>query len=89
MTDVNDPIAITKGYNTTLISNVSGSPTPNVSWVRTAIDQVNVGRTWPLPKIDKDYKGKYTCVASNECGSHNKTTSINVQCESVHMLSVL
>ena len=77
---------IEEGDNVTLLCNVSGD-TSSVSWASNHL--IKYGATLPLPNISRNYKGNYTCIASNPCGNDSKTTFVNVKCESAHLLTVL
>ena len=67
---------MTKGGDVTLYCNVSGTPTPRVSWTR-----VSTGEKWPGKKlviIDVQVKdlGEYKCEATNPYGNDTESVFI-------------
>ena len=74
---------VREGDNLTLFCNVSGIPSPNVSWINAKNELMKVGATLQLPDINKSKRGKYKCITSNRCGNDSKTAFIDVQCESL------
>ena len=66
--------------NVTLICNVSGMPTPMVSWMTPDSQRVS-GYRLEVTNIDRSQAGEYTCEVSNECGNATETATIDVQCK--------
>ena len=64
----------------TIMCNVSGMPTPMVSWMTSDGQLVN-GYKLEVPNINRRQDGEYTCEASNECGNATETAKIDVQCK--------
>ena len=64
----------------TLSCQVSGVPTPTVSWIKSGGQRYN-GHMLEVKHINRTQRGKYKCEASNECGNATKTATINVQCK--------
>ena len=74
-------ITVTEGENSTLTCNVSGSPTPSVTWteVKTGIRSMGIIRE--LTHINRNQSGEYMCEASNFCGNDRAKTFVTVQCK--------
>ena len=64
----------------TLMCNVSGMPTPMVSWMTPYSQRVS-GYKLEVRKINRSQAGEYKCEASNECGNATETATIDVQCK--------
>ena len=71
---------VIEGDNVTLICNVSGMPTPMVSWMTPDSQRVS-GYRLEVTNIDRSQAGEYTCEVSNECGNATETAIIDVQCK--------
>ena len=71
---------VIEGDNVTLICNVSGMPTPMVSWMTPDSQRVS-GYRLEVTNIDRSQAGEYTCEVSNECGNATETATIDVQCK--------
>ena len=74
---------VNEGENVTLFCNVSGVPSPNVSW--TSEDRViEKDAVLNIPAIRRSSKRYHTykCIASNTCGNNSKTAFVDVHCES-------
>ena len=75
-----DDKKVIEGDNVTLICNVSGMPTPMVSWMTLDSQRVS-GYRLEVTNIDRSQAGEYTCEVSNECGNVTETATIDVQCK--------
>ena len=61
----------------TLMCNVSGFPSPMVSWMTPDSQRVS-GYKLEITNINRTQAGEYKCEASNECGNAAETTNIIV-----------
>ncbi|XP_022800875.1 hemicentin-2-like isoform X2 [Stylophora pistillata] len=79
---------VTEGNNLTLTCNVSGIPTPVVSWIKPDGQRFNES-VLELLKVSRNQSGTYRCEASNDCGNAVKTASVEVQYkpENVQLMS--
>ena len=74
--------ALPEGGNLTLSCNVSGIPSPMVSW--TKVDGYmprSHGNELVFANINRSDAGEYMCDASNQCGKASETATIYVQCK--------
>ena len=71
---------ITEGGNLNLSCNVSGSPSPVVSWVRISTGERFVS-VLQLRNVSRSEARDYRCEASNECGNASEAQNIDVQCK--------
>ena len=71
---------ITEGGNLNLSCNVSGSPSPVVSWVRISTGERFVS-VLQLRNVSRNEARDYRCEASNECGNASEAQNIDVQCK--------
>ena len=76
-------VTVTAGGNVTLSCNVSGTPSPIVSWIKADGQRTN-RRELMLININRSEAGEYRCEASNQCGNASETASINVLCKLLH-----
>ena len=65
----------------TLSCNVSGIPSPTVSWIK-----VDGGERFDESELvftnrSRTQAGEYRCEASNQCGNASETATIEVQCK--------
>jgi len=74
-------ITVTEGENRTLTCNVSGSPTPSVTWTEVETGIRTMGITLELTHINRNESGEYKCEASTSCGNDTKSTFVIVQCK--------
>ena len=65
-----------KGGTVTLYCDVSGSPTPSVSWTHVNTGNKRFNKTWVITDIKIDDLGQYKCEASNMYGNDSKSTFI-------------
>ena len=75
-----DDKKVTEGDNVTLICDVSGMPTPMVSWMTPESQRVSEYKL-EVTNINRNQAGEYTCEASNECDNATETATIDVQCK--------
>ena len=80
ITQITQDQNITEGGNVTLSCQVSGVPTPTVSWIKPGGQRHN-GHMLEVTHINRSQAGEYKCEASNECGNATETANINVQCK--------
>ena len=71
---------ITEGGNLNLSCNVSGSPSPVVSWVRISTGERFVS-VLQLRNVSRSEAKDYRCEASNEYGNASEAQNIDVQCK--------
>ena len=71
---------ITEAGNLNLSCNVSGSPSPVVSWVRISTGERFVS-VLQLTNVSRSEARDYRCEASNECGNASEAQNIDVQCK--------
>ena len=71
---------ITEGGNLNLSCNVSGSPSPVVSWVRISTGE-RFFSVLQLRNVSRSEAKDYRCEASNECGNASEAQNIDVQCK--------
>ena len=76
-------IVVEEGTNVMLFCNLSGFPSPSVSWVYNKSELMKADYIWRIPNIRRNYTGEYSCSASNACGNDSKRAVIDVQCESL------
>nr|XP_058945534.1 hemicentin-1-like isoform X2 [Pocillopora verrucosa] len=69
---------VTEGHSFSLTCNVTGMPSPWVSWIKPDGQSV-AGKVLEFLKINRSEAGEYTCEASNECGNSTEMASIDVQ----------
>ena len=74
-------VNLTEGENLTLFCNVSGIPSPMVSWIKVEGDMVTNKSELVFTNINRTQAGEYRCEASNECGNAKETATIEVQCK--------
>ncbi|CAH3161296.1 unnamed protein product, partial [Pocillopora meandrina] len=88
ITQITQDQNITEGHNVTLSSQVSGVPTPTVSWIKPGGQRHN-GHMLEVTHINRSQAGEYKCEASNECGNATETANIDVQYkpENVQLIS--
>jgi len=67
---------VTKGGNVTLYCDVSGTPTPHVSWTHVSTDKKWYSKTWFILHVKVDNLGEYKCEASNPYGNATVATFI-------------
>ena len=85
ITQITQDQNITEGGNVTLSCQVSGVPTPTVSWINPGGQRHN-GHMLEVTHINRSQAGEYKCEASNECGNATETANIDVQCKYMHKL---
>ena len=75
-----DDKKVTEGDNVTLICNVSGMPTPMVSWMTPESQRVSEYKL-EVTNINRSQVGEHTCEASSECGNVTEMATIYVHCK--------
>ena len=74
-------VNITEGLNLTLLCNVSGIPSPMVSWMKVGGDVITNEKELVFTNINRTQAGEYKCEASNQCGNASEKATIEVQCK--------
>ena len=74
-------VNITEGGNVTLSCNVSGIPSPMVSWIKVDGGERFDESDLVFTNISRTQAGEYRCEASNQCGNASETATIEVQCK--------
>ena len=67
---------VTKVGNVTLYCNVSGTPTPHVSWTHVSIEKKWFSKIWVILNVKVDDLGEFKCKASNPYGNDTKRSFI-------------
>ena len=67
---------VQKGGNLTLYCDVSGKPTPHVSWTHVKTGRKWFSKTVVILDVKVDDLGEYKCEASNPYGNDTKTTFV-------------
>ena len=75
-----DDKKVIEGDNVTLMCNLSGIPTPMVSWMIAGSQRVS-GYKLEVININRSQALEYKCEASNERGNATETVTIDVQCK--------
>lgn len=75
--------AILEGGNLTLHCNITGNPTPNVTWTKDANQTVlRKGETYTMVDVQRQAAGDYMCTAWNGVGERkNVTITVDVHCK--------
>ncbi|XP_071421021.1 hemicentin-1 [Pithys albifrons albifrons] len=81
-----EDVKVKEGHRVTLTCEVTGSPVPQVSWLKDGQPVpedgehrvVSGGRSLQIPHAQVTTTGRYTCVASNAAGDRSKTYNLNV-----------
>ncbi|XP_078379874.1 fibroblast growth factor receptor 1-like isoform X2 [Oculina patagonica] len=66
-------MTVEKGQTVALFCNVSGTPTPNVSWTHVNSGKKRFSDTWVITDIKVDDIGQYRCDAINKYGNDSKS----------------
>ena len=72
-------VSITEGDSVTLSCNVSGIPSPLVSWIKVDGGERFNKSELVFTNINRTEAGEYRCEASNECGNASQTATIEVR----------
>ena len=72
-------VNITEGGNVTLSRNVSGIPSPMVSWIKVDGGERFDESDLVFTNISRTQAGEYRCEASNQCGNASETATIEVR----------
>ena len=72
-------VNITEGGNVTLSCNVSGIPSPMVSWIKVDGGERFDESDLVFTNISRTQAGEYRCEASNQCGNASETATIEVR----------
>ena len=72
---------VIEGDTFSLTCEVSGNPTPNVSWITVSDDEHNYGNILNFTNITRGDSGDYRCEAKNRCGKESRSESLNVFCK--------
>ena len=65
-----------KGDNVTLYCDVSGAPTPHVSWTHVSTGNKWFSKTVVILDVKVEDLGEYKCEASNPYGNDSRSTFI-------------
>ena len=79
---------VTVMSSVTFPCQVSGIPTPMVSWIKPDGQRVDTD-VLELMSINRNEAGEYRCEASNECGNASQAASIDVQCKCVFLANII
>lgn len=66
------------GNRLTLTCNVSGLPTPSITWKRNNLLAQKGGSTYTVPSLKASDSGAYSCVATNLAGEAKETSNVFV-----------
>ena len=74
---------VLEGQNLTLHCNVTGNPTPNVTWTKDANQTVlHRGEMYSMADVQRQAAGDYICTAWNGVGvQQNATITVDVHCK--------
>ena len=64
-----------------IMCNATGTPPPNVSWVKTSDGERTFGKQLVFTDIIRTEAGEYRCEASNLCGNASESVEIDVFCK--------
>ena len=69
--------------NVILSCNVTGEPSPNVTWTKSGDDgkKFKPGSFLPLKNISRGEDGLYWCTAENRVGKATASVRVTVQCK--------
>ena len=70
-----------EGDTFSLTCEVSGDPTPNVTWITVSNDEHSYGNILNFTNITRSDSGDYTCETKNRCGNESRNQPINVFCK--------
>ena len=70
-----------EGENSTLTSNVSGSPLLTVTWTEVSSLSQSNGIMRYLTNISRYNAGEYICEATNVCGNSSASIFLTVLCK--------
>ena len=74
---------VTEGDHATLYCNATGSPLPNIAWIRASSwDVLSNKKGHMITAIKRNESGSYECLAWNGIGNNStKSCTIDVQCK--------
>ena len=74
--------AVVEGHNVTLQFNITGNPTPNVTWTKDGNATVLYkGERFTIYNITQQQAGDYICSAWNQIDKTNATVTVTVHCK--------
>lgn len=76
-------MVIVEGQPLRLFCNVSGHPTPNVTWYKVGGTVVGRGEVFTISNARRSHEDSYRCVASNgkECNTDSAVAKVTVNCK--------
>ena len=82
---------VTEGDNATMSCTATGSPTPELAWIREKTGEVlSYSKIFQITGISRNEAGNYVCLAWNGIGKNNsKSCLVVVQCKCTIFLSLL
>ena len=75
---------VQRGNSITLFCDVSGNPTPSVSWTQLSTGIKRYSKKWIISNIDVNDLGEYRCEAVNIHGNDSDTMTISYEGRSVY-----
>ena len=73
--------SVNEGQSFNLTCVTSGSPGPNVYWIKENNGARINGSVLTFTNINKNDSGQYRCEAKNDCGSNSSVQFIEVFCK--------
>jgi len=73
-------VVISEGQRLMLFCNVSGQPSPNITWYKVGGNLTGQGDTFTISNVSKGDEGSYRCVVNNvqECYPDSSVASVIV-----------
>ena len=76
--NVGSMVTTLDGNRVSLLCEVSGVPTPQITWERDGVEIQRGGKFYSIDTADQGDSGNYTCIASNLAGKVKATSQLNV-----------
>ena len=80
---------VIEGDTFSLTCEVSGDPTPNVTWITVSDDEHSYGNILNFTNITRGHTRDYRCETKNRCGKESRNEFINVFCKPCNICSLL